>query len=143
MKNCSSASLKLPSPITRAASAAAAISVARLNAVFASGAYGRSPSTAAHAAAASGIASTTISSTLLLLLQRLEVMQIEAVELLADLKEKHSEHEHRDEDVERDPELDDHRHAVSRAHRAEEQPVLHGQEPDDLRHRLAARDHRE
>ena len=70
-------------------------------------------------------------------------MQIEAVELLADLEEEHAEHQHRDQHVERDAELDDHRHAVGRAHRAEEQAVLHRQKSDHLRHGLAARDHRQ
>jgi hypothetical protein len=70
-------------------------------------------------------------------------MQIEAVELLANLEEEDAEHQHGHQNIERDAELHDHRHAISRAHRAEEEPVLHRQEPDHLRHRLAAGDHHE
>ena len=75
------------------------------------------------------------------LFQLLHVLQVEAVELLADLEEEHAEDEHRDQHVERDAELDDHRHAVSRAGRREEQAVFHRQEADHLRDRLAPRDH--
>ena len=77
------------------------------------------------------------------LLQRLEVMQVEAVELLADLEEEDAQHQHRDQHVQRHAKFYDHRHAVGRAHRAKEQPVLHRQEADHLRHCLAPRDHRQ
>ena len=82
-----------------------------------------------------------ISITLTRLLQLLEVLDVEAVELLADLEEEHAEDQHADQHVERDAELDHHRHAVGRAGRGEEQAVLHRQEADHLRHRLAPRDH--
>src|SRR5512135_482945 len=80
-------------------------------------------------------------SSFLGLLQLLEVLEVEAVELLADLEEEHAEDQHADQHVERDAELDDHRHAVGRAGRGEEQAVLHRQEADHLRDRLAPRDH--
>src|SRR5512147_2652433 len=105
MKNCSCAAVMLPSPITRIVNAAAASSVARLNAALASGAQRRAPNRARHAAPTIGLASRVRNSTLLLFLQRLEVVQVKAVELLADLEEEHAEHEHRDQHVERDAEL--------------------------------------
>src|SRR5215470_8845337 len=51
----------------------------------------------------------------LALLQLLEMFQIETVELLADLEKEHAEDQHGDQYVERDAELDHHRHAVSGA----------------------------
>ena len=66
---------------------------------------------------------------------------IQAVELLADLEEEHAEDDHADEDVEGNSQFDYHRHAVGGAGGGEEQAVFHRQEGDDLRHRLAARDH--
>ncbi len=78
-----------------------------------------------------------------ILLQRLEVRRVQAVELLADLEEEHAEDQHGHQHIQGDAELDDHRHAVGGAHGAEEQAVFHRQESDYLRHRLAARDHGE
>ena len=46
-----------------------------------------------------------------------------------------------DQHVERDAQLDHHRHAVGGAGRREEQAILHRQESDHLRNRLAAGDH--
>ena len=71
------------------------------------------------------------------------MMQVETVELLADLKEEDAEDQYGDQHIERDSELDDHRHAVRGAHRPEEKPVLHREKAHHLRHRLASRDHRD
>ena len=71
------------------------------------------------------------------------MMQIQTVELLADLEEENAEHEHGDEDIQRNPELDDHRHAVGGAHGPEEEAVLHREKAHHLRHRLAPRNHRD
>src|SRR5208337_5648199 len=77
----------------------------------------------------------------LALLELFQMLQIEAVELFTYLEEEHAEDKHGDEYVERDAQLDHHRHPVGGAGRSEEQPVLHRQESDDLRNRLAAGDH--
>ena len=76
-----------------------------------------------------------------LFLQLLEVADVEAVELLADLEHEDAEDQDADQHVERDAELDHHRHAVGRRRGGEEQAVLHRQEADHLRHRLRADDH--
>src|SRR5688572_33497119 len=141
MKNWAPAAVSVPALMTRAVSTQAAMKVARLTNALASGAQRRAPNTASRIAPVSGMASSRTIPTLLVLPQILEMVQVEAVELLADLEEEHPQHQHRDQDVERHAELDDHRHAVSRTHRAEEQAVLHRQESDHLRHGLAARDH--
>ena len=60
---------------------------------------------------------------------------------VADMEEEHAEDERADQHVERDAQLDHQRHAVGRAGGGEEQAVLHRQEADHLRHRLAPRDH--
>src|SRR5688572_5940165 len=140
MKNCSRPRSRLPSAITRAVSAPAATNVPALSTTLSSGAQRRPPTTASSNAPVSGVASSSTSS-ISPFPQRLEVVQIQAVELLADLEEEHTQHQHRDQDVERHAKLDDHRHSVGGAHRAEEQPVLHRQETDYLRQRLAACDH--
>ena len=139
---------------TRAVSAQAARNVARLKATLSSGAQRRAPKTPRQAGrrrgglrAAGGIPRyrppREIDSLRWRLLERLEMMEIQTVELLADLEEEDAEHEHRDEDIERNAELDDHRHAVGGAHGPEEQAILHRQETNHLRHRLAPRNHRE
>src|SRR5882724_12620364 len=106
MKNCSCAISRLPRSTTSAVSAAAARNVPRLKATLSSGARRRAPAKPSTIAPSSGQPSRIRNGTLLLFLQRLEVMQIEAVELLADLEEEHTEHQHRDQHVERDTELD-------------------------------------
>src|SRR6185369_471023 len=77
------------------------------------------------------------------LLERLEMVQVKTVELLADLKEKDAEDQHGDQHIERDSEFHDPRHAVGRTHGPEEKPVLHREKAHNLRHRLASRDHRD
>ena len=152
MKNCSCATSRCHSLTTRAVSAQAAMKVTRLTATFSSGAQRRAPKHAEEPAAPAerdcpGAGTIPCYSRLpeagerLAFLERLEMMQIEAVELLADLEEEDAEDQHRDEHIERDAKLDDHRHAVGGAHGAEEQSVLHRQEAHHLRHRLAPRDH--
>src|SRR5258707_14557691 len=97
---------------------------------LASGAQRRPPNTPRASAPSSGVPRRTTNSMLLVLLERFEVLQIQTVELFADLEEEHAEHQHRHEHVERDTQFDDHRHAVCRTHRAEEQAILHRQESD-------------
>src|SRR6476620_6161350 len=101
-----------PLPITRTVSAVAARNVHTLATTLTSGAKGRCPTNASTAAPATGNART--SSTSITVFQLLEVLEVEAVELLADLEEEDPEDQHEDEDVQRDAELDDHRHAVRR-----------------------------
>src|SRR5882724_4710696 len=91
MKNCSCAAVKLPSPMTRAVSAHDAAKVPRLNNALASGAQRRAPKNASVSAPRSGMASSARNSTLLVLLERFQMMQVQAVELLADLEEEHAE----------------------------------------------------
>src|SRR5208283_1589303 len=143
MKNCSRRAMRLPCATILAVSAQAARNVTSEKTTLSSGAKRRWPNTPSSSAPSSGVPTSARNSMLLLLLQGLEVLQIEAVELLANLEEEHAEDQHRHQHVERDAEFDDHRHAVGRAHRREEQAVLHRQESDHLRHRLAAGDHRQ
>src|ERR1035441_6959572 len=76
-----------------------------------------------------------------ILLEVFHVAQVERFELLADLEEEEAEDEDADQHVERDAELDDHRHAVGGAGGGEEEAVFHGEESDDLGDGFAARDH--
>src|SRR5512135_64260 len=138
-KNCSRPASSGPSFITRSVSAAPAISVAKLMPTLASAAQARAPKMPRNTQPSSGMARTTNTS-ISLFPELFEVLQVEAVELLADLEEEHAQNHHADQDVERDAELDDHRHAVGRAGSGEEQAVFHRQETDDLRDRLAPRD---
>src|SRR5450631_437505 len=143
MKNCSRPTTIFPWATTLEASADAARKVISENATLSSGAKRRPPYKPRISAPASGVPRSRTNSTLLLLLQGLEMLQIQAVELFADLEEEHAEHQHRHQHVESDAQFDHHRHAVGRAHRAEEQPIFHRQEADHLGHRLAAGDHGE
>src|SRR6516164_2203636 len=144
MKNCSRAKLRLPAPITCTVRAQAARNVTRLKATLSSGAKRRAPKIASTAAPASGLPMSSRNSMLLaplgdgVLAQGFEMMEIQAVELLADLEKEDAEHQHRDQHVECHAELHYHRHAVGGTHRAEEKTVLHRQEPHHLRHGLAA-----
>ncbi len=54
-----------------------------------------------------------------------EVLQVQTVELFPDLKEEYAQYQHRHQNIERNTELNNHRHAVGGAHGAEEQPILH------------------
>src|SRR4029079_14808757 len=87
-----------PFATTSAVSAQAATKVPRLNATFSSIARSRWPTRASITTPASGMPRTMRSSpTSVLLLQRLEVAHVEAVELLADLEQEHAEDQHADE----------------------------------------------
>src|SRR5436190_13612719 len=132
-----------PSLITRTVNAIDASQVRRLTATLTRDAQARWPIAARSSAPASGKTSTaTVSGIRLLALSELfEMFQVEAVELFADLEEEHAEDQHAHQHVERDAQLDDHRHAVSRAGRGEEQAVFHRQEADHLWDRLAPSDH--
>src|SRR5665213_2071521 len=131
-----------PPPMIRRTRAPAAISVARLIATLTSAARRRAPTSVSKIAPTTGIARTSTSSTSVLL-ECFELMQIEAVELLADLEEEDAENEYADEQVQRNAQLDHHRHAVGRAGRGEEQAVFHRQESDDLGDRLVPDNHHE
>src|SRR2546428_3719985 len=132
-----------PSLITRTVSAIDASHVRRLTATLTRDAQARWPTAASSSAPASGKTSTAMVSIIrsLGLFELFEMLQVEAVELLADLEEEHTEDQHADQHIERDAQLDDHRHAVGRAGRGEEKAVFHRQEADHLRDRLAPRDH--
>jgi hypothetical protein len=69
---------------------------------------------------------------LLLLLERLEVLQIQAVELFSNLKEEHAEYQHCHQHVERHAEFHDHRHAIGGANRPKEHAILHRQKANHL-----------
>src|SRR6476661_2892311 len=127
MRNWRCSTRSGPPSITRIVSAAAASSVQKLAAAFTVGANERWPISAR--------------SSVVAFPQLFEVLEVEAVELLANLEEEDAEDQHADEHVERDAELDDHRHTVRGARRREEQAVLHRQEADHLRDGLAPRDH--
>src|ERR1035441_385784 len=143
MKNCSRPTTRLPNATILEASADAARKVISENATLSSGAHRRPPYKPRITAPANGVPRRSRNSTLLLLLQGFEMLQIQAVELFADLEEEHAENQHRHQHVESDAQFDHHRHAVGRAHRAEEQPIFHRQESAHLGHGLAASDHGE
>src|SRR5215470_10491596 len=117
--------------MTRTVRAQAARNVSRLNATLSCGAKRRAPRTARIEAPARGLPRRRANSTLSvsprsgILLQRLEVMQVQAVELFADLEEKDAEYQDRHQHIECDAKLHDHRHAVGRTHCTEEQTILH------------------
>src|SRR5579862_4227423 len=70
-------------------------------------------------------------------------MQIETVELLADLKEEDSENEDSNQQIECNAQLNHHRHAVSGASCGQEKAIFHRQESNDLCDSLASCDHHE
>src|SRR5258708_14114208 len=143
IKNCSCPTDKLPCATTLAVRAHAAKNVTSEKTTLASGAQRRPPNITSVRAPSSGVPRRTMNSTLLVLLQSLEVLQVQAVKLFPNLKEKHAEHQHRHQHIERNPQLNHHRHAVSGAHRAEKQSIFHRQESDHFRHCFSARDHGE
>src|SRR5258708_28626221 len=96
IKNCSCPTDKLPCATTLAVSAHAAKNVINEKIALASGAQRRPPKMPSVRAPRSGVPRRTMNSTLLILLQSLEVLQVQAVELFPDLKEKYAENQHRD-----------------------------------------------
>src|SRR5215470_8733471 len=140
MKNCSRQTSIVPCRMTRTTSRAAAIRVARLTTTLASGAPRRCPSSARTTAPRSGTPSTRSSSTSVLL-ERFEIVQVEALELLPDLEEEDSQDEDAHQHVQGDAQLDHHRHPIGGTGRGEEEPVLHREETNHLTHRIAPGDH--
>src|SRR5512136_175965 len=107
--------------------------VHRLKATLTSRALSRWPTSARTRPPSSGIASRKARASNSVFLQFFEVADVQAVELLADLEHEHTENEHADQHVQRDAELDHHRHAIGGRGGGEEQAVFHRQEADDLR----------
>src|SRR4051794_27677698 len=123
-KNCLSSTRSGPSRITRAVNAAAARNVSRLTMALISGARWRWPMRASTMPPRTGKPRTAMISIIvpkprrpsrdvpcgpglrprfsLALLQLLHVLQIEAVELLANLEEEDAEDQHADQHVQRD-----------------------------------------
>src|SRR5438034_1914031 len=130
-----------PPAMTCTVSTQAAMKVKKLNTTLSSIAQLRCPNAASTRLPASGIPRTKSSVSNSVFLEFFQVADVEAVEALADLEEEHAEDQHADQHVERDPELDHHRHAIRSARCREEQSVLHRQEADHLRDRLPSRDH--
>src|SRR5450432_428938 len=139
-KNCSFPNSKGPSTITRRVSATLARKVPKLSATLTSGARRWAPTSAKIRLPARGMPRSNASS-MSFLFELFEMLQIKAVELLADLEKEHAEDHRTDEYIQRDAEFDDHGHAVRGASRGKEQPVLHGEKSDNLRDRLAPGDH--
>src|ERR1700688_4811658 len=125
IKNCSCPTDKLPCVTTLAVSAHAARNVSSEKPTLASGAQRRPPNIPSVRAPSSGAPRRTMNTTLLVLLQSFEVLQVQTVELFPNLKEKHAENQHRHQYIKRDSQLNDHRHAIRGTHRTEEQPILH------------------
>src|ERR1700687_3899533 len=96
-----------PCRMTRKTSREAAISVAKLMPALSSAAQRRAPNRPNRMDPSNGRPRTSNISTSLLL-ERFQVMQVEAVELLPDLEEKDAENEHTNQHVERDAAFDDH-----------------------------------
>src|SRR5439155_13845247 len=141
-KNCSSSATIGPSAITRLVSSAAAPKVTRLIMALASGAQRLCPTRASSTAPATGITSTSAISKSVLL-QLFHMLDVEAVELLADMEEEDAEDERAHQHVQRHAQFDHQRHPVGGARGGEKQAVLHGEETDHLRHRFPAHDHHE
>ena len=135
-KNCLSRTSKGPSDITRTVSAVAARNVSRHTATLTAGACSRSPTMASSTAPAMGRPRTAMISIMgdvelrsstrashhrygcsrsLVLLELFHMLQVQAVELLTDLEEEHAEDKHADQHVERNAQLDHHRHTVGGA----------------------------
>src|ERR1700688_1458502 len=127
MKNCSRATNRLPCATILDVSAHAARNVISERPTLASGAHRRPPKTPSVNAPSSGVPKRMTNSMLLVLLEGFEVLQIQAVELFANLEKEHTENQHRHQHIERNPQLNNHRHTISGAHRAKEQPILHRQ----------------
>ena len=70
-------------------------------------------------------------------------MQVETVELLADLEEEDSEDERRNQEIECNAQLNHHGHSVGRAGCSEEEAIFHREKSNHLGNGLAARDHHE
>src|SRR5438105_4120647 len=141
-KNCPSSASSGPSAITRLVSSAAAARVTRLAAALASGAQRMCPTSASSTAPATGMTSTSAISKSVCL-QLFHMLDVEAVELLADMEKEDAEDERAHQHVERHPQFDHQRHAVGGARGGEKQTVLHGEQTDPLRHGFSANDHHE
>src|SRR6478672_5166698 len=114
MKNSSSPARSGPEETTRAVSAQAAAKVAKLKPTLMSRAKSRCPVNARATLPTSGMPRTKSSACTSVVLQLLEVGDVEAVELLADLEHEDADDQDADQHVEGDAELDHHRHAIGR-----------------------------
>src|SRR5438445_1456525 len=130
-KNCSCPISKGPSMMTRRVNVQLARKVPRPKATLASGAQPRAPKTASTRQPVRGIPRSNHSS-ISFLFEFFQMLQIQAVELLANLEEEHAENQRPHQDIQGDAKLHDHGHAMGRADSSKEQPVLHRQKPDDL-----------
>src|SRR5574340_1677599 len=140
MKNCSLNTTCGPASTTRTVSATAAAKVQKLIREFSSAAQLREPNKASSSPPSNGASNSAVSCRSIIL-EFLHVRDVQAVEGLADLEEENAEDEGGHQHVQSDAQLDHQRHAVRGAGRGEEQPVLHGQEADHLRDRLAPCEH--
>src|SRR5579864_947775 len=123
------------------ASSIAAAKVRKLNPTLSSAATWCCPTSARLAPAKSGMAKTSSSTQASVIFELFKVVNIQTVELLANLEHEHTEDQDADQHIESDAEFDDHRHAVRRRSRGKKQAVFHRQEADHLRDCLRARDH--
>src|SRR5450755_4586431 len=103
IKNCSRATNKLPCATILEVSVHAARNVTSEKPTLASGAQRRPPNTPSVNAPSSGVPRRMTNSMLLILLQGFEVLQIQTVELFANLKKENVENQHRYQDVESNP----------------------------------------
>src|SRR5437899_5256354 len=124
-----------------AVSTQAARKVPRLKATLTSRALSRWPTSARTKPPANGVARRKANASISVFLQLFEVANVQAVELFANLEHEHAQDQHANQHIQRDAELDHHRHAIGRRCGSKEQAVLHCEEADDLRNRLCARDH--
>src|SRR5579864_8627848 len=123
------------------ASSVAATKVRKLKPTLSSAATWCCPTSARHAPAKSGIAKTTSSTQASVIFEFFKVMNVQTVELLADLEHEHAEDQDAHQHIKSDAEFDDHRHAVRCRSSGKKQAVFHRQEADYLRDRLRARNH--
>src|SRR6266850_364211 len=137
----SMATHRMPMLLVRRARSMAAAKVRKLNPTLRCRATGRCPTSARHPPASSGIPKTSSSTQASVIFEFLKVMNVQTVELLADLEHEHAQDQDAHKHIESDAEFDDHRHAVRRRGSSKKQSVFHRQEADHLRYRLRARDH--
>lgn len=78
-----------------------------------------------------------INSITMLPFQAPEISGIGRNQLALDERHEQAHHNHSNQDIEQDAKLDNERHTVSDGYSAREQPILNGQQSDDLHNSMA------
>src|SRR5712692_7605592 len=110
-----------------AASSMAAAKVRKLKPTLSSAATWCCPMSARQAPAKSGIPKISSNTQASVIFEFFKVMNVQTVELLADLEHENTEDQDAHQHIEPDAEFDNHRHAVRRCSGSKKQPVFHRQ----------------